>query len=342
MLLSLEVVGAVTTVAATAGASWIFYPAWLAASHESLAWEEVQLCRDDHTAELPESTLLSLVIPAYNEQDRISIMLEDAHDYLQSPKGKDLMEKLQKCASLAGYSKGDGIEWVVVDDGSKDRTCQVVKSSFDSLKSRDSWRLVSLKQNSGKGAAVKTGMTLAEGHFRLMVDADGATDFGPGLEDLTESMMTSLKQTNTKTNKRLLAAMGSRAHLQEDAATKRSLVRTILMLGFHFFVSLLVSANVKDTQCGFKLFTKDAAVSIFETLHLRRWAFDTEIILLCNRLGIAIEEVPVPWHEVDGSKLDTSKLALAIVSLTMLRDMVCVRACYTLGIWKCPSTSRSI
>jgi dolichyl-phosphate beta-glucosyltransferase len=327
-----------TTAAVTAGLSWIFYPAWLAASEASLAWEEVQLCRDDHTTELPESTLLSMVIPAYNEQDRIPIMLQSAHDYLESSKGKALLKKLQGCASLTGNPTCAGIEWLVVNDGSKDATCQVVRSTFESLKSNDSWRLVSLKQNSGKGAAVKTGMRLAEGQFRLMVDADGATDFGPGLELLTESMLTLLEERQQQNSKKI-AVLGSRAHLQEDAATKRSLIRTILMIGFHFFVSLLVSSRIQDTQCGFKLFTRDAAISIFETLHLRRWAFDTEVILLCDSQAIQIQEVPVPWHEVDGSKLNTSRLALAIVSLTMLRDMICVRACYSLGIWKKPTAN---
>jgi dolichyl-phosphate beta-glucosyltransferase len=324
-----------TTTAVTAGLSWIFYPAWLAASEASLAWEEVQLCRDDHITELPESTLLSMVIPAYNEQDRIPIMLRSAHDYLESSKGKALLSELATCANLAGYPTCAGVEWLVVNDGSEDATCQVVRSTFESLKSTASWRLVSLKENSGKGAAVNTGMRLAEGKFRLMVDADGATDFGPGLEQLTVSMTTSLKdkeKSNKNNNK--VAVLGSRAHLQEDATTKRSLVRTILMIGFHFFVSLLVSSRIQDTQCGFKLFTRDAAIAVFETLHLRGWAFDTEVIMLCDRMAIQIQEVPVPWQEVDGSKLNTSKLALAIVSLTMLRDMICVRACYTLGIWK--------
>lgn len=106
------------------------------------------------------------------------------------------------------------------------------------------------------------------------------------------------------------------------------------MRGFHLFVSLLVSSSIHDTQCGFKLFTQEAAHLIFKDLHLRRWAFDTEIVLLCNYQQIKILEVPVPWQEIDGSKLNTSKLALAIVSMTMLRDMMCVRACYSLNLWK--------
>jgi hypothetical protein len=63
-----------------------------------------------------------------------------------------------------------------------------------------------------------------------------------------------------------------------------------------------MSSKIQDTQCGFKLFSKDASDAIFGTLHLRRWAFDTEVVLLCDHMGIPVMEVGVPWHEVDGSK----------------------------------------
>jgi dolichyl-phosphate beta-glucosyltransferase len=153
-----------------------------------------------------------------------------------------------------------------------------------------------------------------------MVDADGATDFGPGLERCLQQISSSP------------IVFGSRAHLKKT--TQRSLVRTMLMHSFSFFVQMLCSSQVEDTQCGFKLFTKKAASDLFENLHLRRWAFDTELVMLAEFMGYSIAEVAVPWQEVDGSKLDTSKLALALVSVSMLREMLCVRACYTLGLWK--------
>jgi dolichyl-phosphate beta-glucosyltransferase len=180
--------------------------------------------------------------------------------------------------------------------------------------------LLTLQQNSGKGYAVKTGMLAAKGALRLMVDADGATDFGSGLALLLDTTATSS------------IVFGSRAHLASKA--QRSAVRTILMHAFHFFVEVLCSSKVRDTQCGFKLFSAEAAQALFQTQHLQRWAFDIELVILAERVGLSIEEVGVPWHEVDGSKLDTSKLQLAITSLGMLRDMICVRLCYELGIWK--------
>lgn len=345
------ILASIFTLVVTAGCTWIFFPAWVAWKADGLEWEESLLSSNNNNDNnKSESILLSLVIPAYNEQDRIPIMLQAAHDYLKTPKGQAVLQKLQKCANMAGYyppsnnknNNGSIMEWLVVNDGSTDDTCRVVQSTHESLNSKNqssndnnnkhTWKLVSLKTNSGKGAAVKTGMLLANGYFRLMVDADGATDFGPGLERLTEQFLsTAAEQRETP---KMVAIFGSRAHLEQESATQRSFVRTILMHAFHFFVSLLVSSRIHDTQCGFKLFTQDAAIATFTSLHLQRWAFDTEVILLCDQQNIEIVEVPVPWHEVDGSKLNTSKFALAIVSITMLRDMICVRLCHSLGIWK--------
>ncbi|KAG7373127.1 UDP-glucose-undecaprenyl-phosphate glucosyltransferase [Nitzschia inconspicua] len=346
------ILASVATFLLTLGVSWILYPAWLVRLAERLEWTVEQLSEDgEHSTNKADITvypILSLVIPAYNEQDRIPIMLQDAHEYLISLKGIALLQKLQDSRY---HSKGERsglqtrqsfvVEWLIVNDGSNDCTChavrrtlqQIEKSSLTSEKTLHCWKIVSLNRNSGKGAAVKTGMNLASGLFHLMVDADGATEFGVGLQKLVDELCeaSAYGQIGSST---MMVAFGSRAHLQEKATAQRSFVRTLLMKAFHLFVSLFVSSKIHDTQCGFKLFTKAASNAIFDTLHLRRWAFDTEVVLLCEQLGIRIIEVGVPWHEVDGSKLSTSKLALAIVSITMLRDMICVRLCYTFGIWK--------
>ncbi len=85
--------------------------------------------------------------------------------------------------------------------------------------------------------------------------------------------------------------IGSRAHLAKDSIAKRAWYRTILMKGFHLLVMLFVTKNVQDTQCGFKLFTKDVARLIFPHMHTRRWSFDIEMIVLAESLGIPIKEV---------------------------------------------------
>lgn len=338
----------VATFLATAGLIWIFFPALTAGSQDrALEWDEIKL--SENNTDTP-TALLSLVVPAYNEEVRIPIMIQAAHDYLQSTAGSKLLQRLATCAKVkvADGPKDDTnnnnnnnnksnrqVEWVFINDGSWDGTCRVVRLAHEQLEAsshkkeqpQHTWKLLSLKENSGKGAAVKTGMLQASGHYRLMVDADGATEFGTGLEHLVTRLEKSLEEHPTSP----VAVFGSRAHLQ--SAAKRSFVRTLLMHAFHFFVSILVSTDIQDTQCGFKLFTQDAAESSFNKLHLRRWAFDTELLVRLRLQHILVEEVGVPWQEIDGSKLATSKFALACASLSMLRDMICVRACYSLGIW---------
>merc|ERR1712039_710447 len=123
--------------------------------------------------------------------------------------------------------------------------------------------------------------------------------------------------------------MGSKHHLKDEAMAKRSVVRTILMLGFHFCVWVLVGSQVHDTQCGFKLFRRDAGRRIFASLHLYRWAFDIEVLILANMLGNRIAEIPVTWCEMPGSKLSLMQDALG-----MLRDMLLVQVLYFLGVWR--------
>jgi len=113
----------------------------------------------------------------------------------------------------------------------------------------------------------------------------------------------------------------------------------VLMKGFHFYVQVLVTRSVQDTQCGFKLFTRRAGKALFGTMHLYRWAFDTELIYLAEWLGVPIQEVAVNWHEVDGSKLIRSKLDVVTTSITMARDILCMRLSYLLGLWEFPSVA---
>lgn len=340
----LSLLATVATIILTLGISWLLYPAWVVRIADRLEWtvEDLSDSNGKSQSKQKQQPTLSLVVPAYNEQDRIATMIQEAHDFLVSTDGAKVLQKLQALVTPTGNKKQPlSVEWIFVNDGSKDDTCQVVREAYKKSTTNHAWKIVSLKQNSGKGAAVKTGMLLAQGDFHLMVDADGATDFGKGLENLTKAMTEQATLRDTQQSLLSAAAFGSRAHLQNEASAQRSFVRTLHMKAFHFFVSLFVSSKIQDTQCGFKLFPIKASRAIFGALHLRRWAFDTEIVLLCEQLNIPILEVGVPWHEVDGSKLSTSKLALAIVSITMLRDMICVRACYTFGIWKVNKTSSS-
>ena len=127
-----------------------------------------------------------------------------------------------------------------------------------------------------------------------------------------------------------------RAHLEKVSISSRELHRTILMKGFHLLVCILCTDKIQDTQCGFKLFTRHTARSIFPNLHLERWAFDVELIYMCEALYIPISEMSVNWHEVDGSKLITSKWDIVTTSINMAFDMLTVKLCYMFHLWKLP------
>mmetsp|Transcript_4989 Transcript_4989/g.7367 ORF Transcript_4989/g.7367 Transcript_4989/m.7367 type:complete len:339 (+) Transcript_4989:30-1046(+) len=271
--------------------------------------------------------ILSIVIPAYNEEARLLAMFEVTYHFFKQER-EDLCSQLLGCA-------GGSFEFVIVDDGSTDSTCSIVRgeilSQMKEESHQDSLKLLRFQKNRGKGAAVQMGMLCATGNYVLMADADGATD----IRDLFKliSAVTEIQQQHK--NQSSIVVFGSRAHLQEVAGVERSKVRTLLMRAFHMCVAMLCSRQIQDTQCGFKLFTYSAAQKLFSNLHLQRWAFDIELVTINELLQFPIAEVGVRWKEVDGSKLDTgSKWKLIFVSIEMLRDMVCVRLCYTLGLWK--------
>jgi len=260
--------------------------------------------------------LLSLVIPAYNEEVRLPVMLDATLAYLEAWKKSSGSKKMT-------------YELIVVDDGSTDRTAEVA-SGYSRRLGSDVLRVLKLRMNRGKGGAIKEGMWHTRGEYALMVDADGATD------------ITCLKRLLTRTQGveegmeggSMGVGVGSRAHYEKDSVATRAWYRTILMKGLHMLVTVLISGRIKDTQCGFKLFTRAANRILFGTLHLERWGFDLEIVHVCDRLGLPLVEVAVNWQEVEGSKLITNKLDVVLASVGIFRDMLCVRLCYLLGVWK--------
>jgi len=136
-----------------------------------------------------------------------------------------------------------------------------------------------LFRNNGKGGAVRKGMVRARGRYLLMADADGATkasDLGRLMAELQKVERDGLG-----------IAVGSRAHLEEaegDAKAKRTPLRKLLMWGFHTLITLMIgNTQIKDTQCGFKLFTRATARLLFPVQHIDRWAFDVELLFLAAR-----------------------------------------------------------
>ena len=163
---------------------------------------------------------------------------------------------------------------------------------------------------------------VARGKLVLFADADGATKFS----DLTK-LETKLNEIRSTSDDGLVC--GSRAHLEKDSIAQRSTFRTILMKGFHMCVWLFGCKSIQDTQCGFKLMTRETARVTFNTLHIERWAFDVELIKIAELLQIPTSEVSVNWTEIDGSKLDPIS-----ASLQMFKDLFFLWLRYFFRVWK--------
>ena len=253
------------------------------------------------------SKSLSLIVPMYNEEERLGVMMDETMTYLEG---------------RAQADRGFSYELILVDDGSSDATAAVAAAYVDQF-SPDVVRLCRLPANRGKGGAVRAGMLAARGEMLLMVDADGATQFSD--LDRLEAALNALAAGHEPP---LAVAVGSRAHLQDDAVAERTFFRNLLMHVFHSLVSTLCVSGIRDTQCGFKLFSRAAAQLIFPHMHLERWAFDVEALYIAQRLAIPVAEVSVNWEEIPGSKLSVVQ-----ASIQMAIDLVRIRLAYTLGFW---------
>merc|ERR1740139_1608940 len=309
------------------------------------------------------SHCLCLVIPAYNEEERLPIMLDQTFTFLRS--NRDDISNLCHRAMISSQEEKNGkeengsaqrirndkivssFEIIVVDDGSDDNTVDVAKNYSDKLTewgTKDVLRLVKMNVNSGKGAAIRAGMLRNDADFCLMVDADGATNINDLMKllDKMASIMSGRRRGREIGVSKDIAykygvpalVIGSRASLEQSSQVERSKIRALLAFAFNFAFRNLCSDRVRDSQCGFKLFSRDAAYKLFTNLHLTRWAFDIEIIYIADHLNFDLAEVSVDWKEVAGSKLATSKVALALIGVSMLKDMVWVKTCYESGAWK--------
>jgi len=256
----------------------------------------------------PSKVDLTVVVPAYNETERLSSMMADTIGHLSSLKTKRTFEIL------------------VVDDGSNDGTSSTALKLAAKYPKYDI-KVVTLEKNIGKGGAVRHGMLYGGGERLLMADADGASR----MEDL-ELLWKSMDEIAP--NHGPAVVVGSRAHLvKSEAVVKRSFLRNVLMYGLHTVLRIVGVGHIRDTQCGFKLFSRSAAQQIFPAQHLPTWIFDVELLLLAKQLRIPVSEVPIEWHEVAGSKLN-----VVTASVQMLRDLLVVRANHLLGRWTASPT----
>lgn len=204
---------------------------------------------------------LSIIIPAYNEAKRLPLTLVDVDKHL----------------SAAEYS----YEIIVVDDGSKDATVEIVKRLAAGL--IKNLRVVENEKNHGKGFVVRQGMLEAKGNWRLFTDADNSTSV-----DQIERMIPFFKEGYD-------VLIGSRAVPGAKLEPPEPLYKRILGKGGNLFIQLVAVPGVRDTQCGFKCFSERAAERIFGVARSDRWAFDVEALALARKFGFRIKEVPVRW-----------------------------------------------
>jgi dolichyl-phosphate beta-glucosyltransferase len=225
---------------------------------------------------------LSVVIPAYNEERRLPASLDKLAAYLSSA--------------------GVAAEVIVVDDGSRDRTAETARDAGTRL-GLDLIVLV-LAENRGKGAAVREGVLAARGAHVLVSDADFSTPIGEW-EKLAAA--------------RTPVAIGSRGIDESLVKEKQPFFRQAMGKLFNRFVRILLVGGIRDTQCGFKLFSREAAQGIFTRARIDRFAYDVEALVLARRLGYAIAEVPVLWFNSPDSKVSLMSGAQAYLDLLRIR-----------------------
>jgi len=217
---------------------------------------------------MSESILLTVVLPAYNEERHIGSTLEE----------------------ISGYLKKRNItyEIIVVDDGSKDGTVETAQARSSLF---NNFKILENATNKGKGCSVKRGVLSAEGEYVLFMDADNSTSiyefdkFLPLLEEGCEVVIASrrLKDSNVEEPQPLLRAKMGQFYI--------------------FLPKTILGLSSSDFNCGFKAYKKESARRIFELQNMNDWSFDVELLFLIKKFGLKLKEVPVKWVHKSGSKV---------------------------------------
>jgi dolichyl-phosphate beta-glucosyltransferase len=229
--------------------------------------------------------LLSVIIPAYNEEAR-------------------LLRTLSRLAEYYG-AQDYSYEVIIVSDGSSDGTISISEAF---CAEHAEFRVVDSQPNRGKGFVVRKGMLMAAGDYVLFCDADLATP----QEETAKLLPFALDGVPV--------VIGSRPLKESSLEIRQPWYREMLGRTFNGVVQLLAIKGIADTQCGFKLFSKAACREIFTRCDVDGFGFDLECLLIARDLGYEIKEVPIRWMHQDGSKVN-----LVRDGLKMLRDLVQLR-----------------
>ncbi len=227
---------------------------------------------------------ISIVIPAYNESARLGPTLDRILGFVRQ--------------------KDWDAEVIVVDDGSRDGTAELVQ---DCARVNPTVRLVQNPGNRGKGYSVRNGMLHAQGAIVLFTDADLSSPIeeAPKLFDAIDAGAD--------------VAIGSRWVRSELQTQRQSVTRQIMGRSFNVVLRILLGLDFKDTQCGFKAFRRGAAKALFPLQRIDGWGFDPELLFLARMAGFKVAEVPVVWAHDEGSRIhplvDGSKMFLEVLRI---------------------------
>jgi dolichyl-phosphate beta-glucosyltransferase len=228
----------------------------------------------------------SIIIPAYNEENRLPRTLQSVYDYMQS--------------------RRESFEIVVVDDGSADGTAEFVRN-FPCVSG--TVRLISYSPNRGKGNAVRTGIFAARGELLLIDDADGS------------SPIEELSRLEKEIDQGADIVIGSRAKPDPDRRVEALAHRKLIGGTFNKIVRALLLDGLYDTQCGFKLFKREVARDVFCRSSMNGYGFDVEVLYIARLRGHQVAETAINWSNVDGSKVnvfvDSPKMFLELLTIKL-------------------------
>lgn len=211
---------------------------------------------------------LSVVVPCYNEEKRFKEGFTHYYTYLKTLKNP--------------------WELILVNDGSRDRTLELVTSS---AKKNKSIKVVSYPENHGKGYAIIQGIKKAKGKYVLFTDIDHSVD------------IKTVEKFFPYFEKGFKVVIGSRRVKGSKIVVHQKPLREWLGRGFTSLVNVLIISGVKDATCGFKAFENSTAQKIFKLVKVYDWAFDAEILYICKKLQIPFAQAPVAWSDVKGSRV---------------------------------------
>lgn len=231
---------------------------------------------------------LSIIIPCYNEEKRIEKSVDEIISYINS-------NKLNA-------------ELIFINDGSTDNSQYVLEKLSATLKEYNIINtVIKLKNNMGKGYALRKGIEKAKGDLVLLCDADLSTPISEfkKLQKFTDSYD---------------IIIGSRRQKESHVIKPQSFLRTFLGKSYSKFSNILLNIRVNDSTCGFKLIKSNVAKKIVKKMSINRWAYDSELLKIAAIHGFKIKEVGIIWQDDPDTKVKLSKDII-----TSLNDLIKIR-----------------